>query len=267
MRYALHTTILSSILAISPTAYALPVTNGSNGLKITSTAPSSAAIGCSTHRQPDDPTRPFVFQHIRHCDDPFARPVVLTVMSDNYVLDILLSEDDNYMGTGFTKKQWNSLQELFKTSPAAPPIAPLAAPPQAPPSAPPAQPAQPEPSAPLPAPKLPPLPPTNPPAPQPISAPVSYPPSPSIETIEEVEYKQVYKPLRNTRKQLIGQKHRASKTVPKTRVSKFFENCIGCPAKLGATNMRFSRDENPDAWYTTMLNHRQKLFEASPYQA
>ena len=178
-------------------------------------------------------------------------------MSDNYVLDILLSEDDNYLGTGFTKKQWNSLQELFKTSPAAPPIAlPIA--PAAAPAAPAAAP---------PSPKLPLLPPTNPPAPQPISAPVSYPPSPSIETIEEVEYKQVYKPLRNTRKQLIGQKHRASKTVPKTRVSKFFENCIGCPAKLGATNMRFSRDENPDAWYTTMLNHRQKLFEASPYQA
>ncbi len=123
----------------------------------------------------------------------------------------------------------------IETSPSAPPSAPLLAP--------------------LPAPPAPQLP------PQPISAPVparSYPPSPSVETIDEVEYKQIYKPLRNIRKQPMQQKHRASKMVPRIRVSKFFEKCIGWPTKSGGINMRFSRDENPDAWYTTMLNTHAK---------
>ncbi len=115
-------------------------------------------------------------------------------MSDNYVLDILLSEDNNYMGTGFTKQQWQSLCQLFGRSPS---FLPSSAPP-APPSAPPAA---------LqsysPPPELPPAPISAPPAalppcvpalselpPQPISAPIptpSYPPSLSVETIEEVE--------------------------------------------------------------------------------
>ena len=36
--------------------------------------------------------------------------------------------------------------------------------------------------------------------------------------MKEVEYKQVHKPLRNIRKQLVEQKHRAAKTVLKIRV-------------------------------------------------
>ena len=47
------------------------------------------------------------------------------------------------------------------------------------------------------------------------------------------------------------------------RVSKFFENCIGLPTKFGAIDMRFSRDEDSDAWYTTMLNHTHKLAMAA----
>ena len=58
---------------------------------------------------------------------------------DNYVLDILLSEDGNYMGTGFTKKQYHSLQDLFdgfhrqlqQRSPAPPAAPPAAASPPA----------------------------------------------------------------------------------------------------------------------------------------
>ncbi len=120
------------------------------------------------------------------------------------------------------------------------------------------------PSAPLPAPPAPQLP------PQPISAPVpaqSHPPSPSVKTIEKVEHKQVYKPLRNIRKQPIKQKHRASKTVPRIRVSKSFKKCIGWPTKSSRINMRFSRDKEPDTWYTTILNSTQKLAsEAIPNQ-
>jgi hypothetical protein len=60
-------------------------------------------------------------------------------------------------------------------------------------------------------------------------------------------------------------KHRASKAskalkaVPTIRVSKSSENCIGWPPKSGGIYMSFSRDEEPDAWYTTMLNHMHKL--------
>ena len=69
--YALHSILLSSILAISLTAYALPVTNGSNGLKIT--------------QQPLAPRRRLLntdYQTILrasrlntpdHLDDPFTR--------------------------------------------------------------------------------------------------------------------------------------------------------------------------------------------------
>ncbi len=90
-----------------------------------------------------------------------------------------------------------------------------------------------------------------------------------------MEEKQVYKiPLRNVKKQVykiplrnvkqMRQKFGAAKKMPRIRVSKFFENCIGLPSKFGAVNMCFSRDEDPDAWYTTMLNHKQKLIEALP---
>ena len=124
--------------------------------------------------------------------------------------------------------------------PAAPPAAPLAAPPPAP------QPcAQPTPL------ELP---------PQPITAPVparSYPPSPSVETIEEVEQKQVYKPLRNVKQ--MRQKFGAARKVPSSQIPSF-KNCLRWLAKFGGINICFSRDEEPDAWYTTMLNYKQKLY-------
>ena len=52
------------------------------------------------------------------------------------------------------------------------------------------------------------------------------------------------------------QKHRASKIVSRIRDAEF---CIAWPPKVGGIYMCFSRDEEPDAWYTTMLNHKQKL--------
>ena len=220
------------------------MTNGSNGLKIQSSASRSASTDA---------------QH-RKSDDPFARPVVTAMSDDNYILDILLSKDNNYMGTGFSKKQWDTLKELVDTywhppaapPPAAPPTAPPAAPLSAPPPAsPPAQ----KPCAPT-SPELPPQ-----PIPAPVSTPVpaqSYPPSPSVKNKDEVKEKQVYKLLRNVKQ--IRQKFGAAKKMPRIRVSKFFENCIGLPSKFGAVNIYFSRDEDPDAWYTTMLNHKQKLY-------
>ena len=126
-----------------------------------------------------------------------------------------------------------------------------------------------QPSAP-PAPKLP---------PQPIPTPVparSYPPAPSVEALDEVELKQVYKPpLRNIRKQPMRQKHRAAKAMPKTPRdaetfdAEVFGNCIAWPPKFGGTNMRLSRDQYLDAWYTTMLNtHAKELAtQALPFPA
>ena len=125
------------------------------------------------------------------------------------------------------------------------------APPQ---TSPPAHLAQPAPAAPQPCTQ--PTPPELPP--QPITAPVparSYPPSPSVKTIEEVEQKQVYKPLRNVKQM----RQKSGAAIPRIRVAKFFEDCLGWPAKFGGINMCFSRDEEPDAWYTTMLNHKRKL--------
>ena len=106
--------------------------------------------------------------------------------------------------------------------------------------------------------------------PQLIPTPVptrSYPPSPSVETIEEVEQKQVYKPLRNVKQ--MRRKHGASRRrrMRRIRNTEFFENCIAWPPKCGGTYIRFSRDEEPDTWYTTMLNHRQKLIDALPNPA
>ena len=112
------------------------------------------------------------------------------------------------------------------------------------------------PSAPPPAPsELPPLPPTNPPAPACTSA-----PPPDNDTLKEVEYKQAYKSLRTIRQQPIALKPRASKALPKSRDAEFFVfgNCIAWPPKSGGINMRLSRDEYLDAWYTTMLNTRAK---------
>ena len=178
-------------------------------------------------------------------------------MSDNYVLDILLSEDD-YMGTGFTKKQYHSIQELFDSfcrqqqrspvPPSPPPSAPQAQPIASPPAHKPCTQAPPE---------LPPQPPTRVPAPVPTR---SYPPSPSVETVQEVELKQVYKiPLRDIRQ--MRMKHGASKKTSRSQLL-FFEKCVAWPAKLGGIDMRFSRDENLDAWYTTMLN----ATDALPYR-
>ena len=102
------------------------------------------------------------------------------------------------MANGLTKKQLDSLYELFNgfLAPSAPQE--LSAPPPAPLSA------------------LPPEPPHQ----QSISAPVlgpistrSSPPLPSVESIEEVEQKQVYKPLRK-----IGQKRRRSLELQRRRV-------------------------------------------------
>ena len=127
----------------------------------------------------------------------------------------------------------------------------------------------PPPSAPPPAPKLPLLP-APPPAPKQTPA---YPPPPSVEALEEVEYIQVYKPLRNIRKQPMRQKHRAAKAMPKTpcdaEVFEVFRNIIAWPPKFGGTNMRLSRDEHLDAWYTTILNtHANKLgTQALPIRA
>ena len=119
------------------------------------------------------------------------------------------------------------------------------------PSAPPA----PKPSAPLPA----------PPAPKQTPA---YPPAPSVEALDEVELKQIYKLLRNIRKQPMRQKHRAAEAMPKCDAENFdaeffdFENCIAWPPKFGGTNMRLSRDQYLDAWYTTMLNTHAKELAA-----
>ena len=111
-----------------------------------------------------------------------------------------------------------------------------------------------------PAPQLPPLP--APPAPPPKQTP-TYPPAPSVEALEEVECIQVYKPLRNIRKQPMRQKHRAAEAMPKKSCDDeffVFGNIIAWPPKFGGTNMRLSRDQHLDAWYTTMLNtHANEL--------
>ena len=50
------------------------------------------------------------------------------------------------------------------------------------------------------------------------------------------------------------------KTPRDAEVFDVFGNSIIWPPKSGGTYMRFSRDEEPDAWYTTMLNtHANKL--------
>ena len=151
---------------------------------------------------------------------------------------------------GFTPQQIQSLENfidqklnaifdqlqnrsLLALAPSAPPSAPLPAPPPAPS-------------------ELPPLPPTDPPAP-------AYPtPPPDNDTLKEVEYKQAHKSLRTIRQQPIALKPRASKALPKSRDAEVFGNCIAWPPKFGGTNMRLSRDEYLDAWYTTMLNTRAK---------
>ena len=115
--------------------------------------------------------------------------------------------------------------------------------------------------------------------PQPLSSPIparSYPPPPSVETIEEVEHKQVYKPLRNIKqmrqkhairqKHMMRQKHNALKKVPISKTH-FFEKFIRWPPRFSGIYMSFSRNEELDAWYTTMLNHSQKLIHASPHLA
>ena len=83
--------------------------------------------------------------------------------------------------------------------------------------------------------------------PQPIPAPVpvpvaarSYPPSPSVKTIEEVEHKQVYKPLQDNKQ--IRRKLDAAKKIP-TRQAPSFEKCIRWSPELNNINMLLSRDE------------------------
>ena len=140
---------------------------------------------------------------------------------------------------GFLTK--DQLAPLWATFPAW--VKPSAPPPSAPLSAPPA----PQPCAPPTPPEL---------TLQLISTPVparSYPPPPSVETIEEVEHIQVYKSLRNIKQ--MRQKLRAQK-MPRSETPSF-GNCIGWSPKIGGIDMRFSRDEDLDAWYTTVLNHTQ----------
>ena len=149
---------------------------------------------------------------------------------------------------GFTKQQLESLDELFERHfqqleelLCLPPAQRSSAPPPAPLSAPP--------PAPL---ELPPLPPADPPTP-------TYPtPPPDNDTLKEVEYKQAHKSLRTIRQQPIALKPRASKTLPKSCDIEFFRNYIAWPPKFGGINMRLSRDEHLNAWYTTMLNTRAK---------
>ena len=154
---------------------------------------------------------------------------------------------NGHMATGFTEWQFESLKALLSNRS-------LPAPPPAPPSAPPS------------ALQLCTQAPSEPPHQQLIPAPVSaqhYPPSPSIETIEEVEHKQI--PLRNIRP--MSKKLGASK-VPASRLP-FDEIRIEWPTKFGGSNLCFSRDEDLDAWYTTMLNtHANELaIRALPYRA
>ena len=145
---------------------------------------------------------------------------------------------------GFTKQQLESLDELFdrKFKQLEDLLLGRSAPPPTP-----------APSAPPPAPRLPPLPPTNPPTLAHANA-----PPPGADTLKEVEYKQADKSLRNIRKQPNEQKHRAAKAMPNPCDAEVFGNIIAWPPKFGGTNMRLSRDEHLDAWYTTMLNTRAK---------
>ena len=91
----------------------------------------------------------------------------------------------------------------------------------------------------------------------------SYPPPPSVETIEEVELKQVYKPLRNLKQ--MRQKHGASKRMRRIRNAEFLGNRVAWPPKYGGIYMRFSRDEEPDAWYTTMLQAKAHIRSYAEY--
>ena len=73
--------------------------------------------------------------------------------------------------------------------------------------------------------------------------------------IEEVEHKQI--PLRNIgpMKKKLG----ASKTTRTSRLP-FDEIRIKWPTTFSGSNLCFSRDEDLDAWYTTMLNtHANEL--------
>ena len=145
---------------------------------------------------------------------------------------------------GFTKQQLESLDKLFdqKFKKLEDRLLGRSAPLPAPP--------------PSPQPELPPLPPTNPPTP-------ACAPPPSIDTLKEVEYKQADKSLRHSGKQSIIQKPRASKALPESRDTELFVfgNIIAWPPKFGGTNMRLSRDEHLDAWYTTMLNTHGKAHQ------
>ena len=156
----------------------------------------------------------------------------------------------DHIGTGFTKWQYEALRALLLNQPLlAPPAAPtsdlLADLPSAliptPLSAPPLA-LQPCTSA---APCELPL--------QPIPTPVparSY-SAPSVETMKEVEH-----PLRNI---ALMKKKLGASNIPASRLL-FNEIYIGWPTKFGGSNMCFSRDEDLDAWYTTMLNtHAKKL--------
>ena len=127
------------------------------------------------------------------------------------------------IGHGLTRQQIDSLNEPINIF-----LAPQAsAPPSAPPSA---------------------LQPCNPALSELLSQPIftplsacSYPPSSSVETIEEVEQKQVYKPLRKIQQTM--NKYEASKKTSTSWLPSA-EICFGWPTKYGRSSMGFSLDED-----------------------
>ena len=137
---------------------------------------------------------------------------------------------------GFTKQQLESLDKLFdqKFKKLEDRLLGRSAPLPAPP--------------PSPQPELPPLPPTNPPTPTYTAPPLDK------DSLKEVEYKQAYKSLRIVKQPI-------PKTAPKPHDAEVFGNIIAWPPKFGGTNMRLSRDEHLDAWYTTMLNTHGKAHQ------
>ena len=221
LSYAPHSIILLSTLAICPTAYALPVANGSNGLKIQLYSP-----WLRSHRLLNT-----LNQTILSIGLSSSSPWPNTASHRVTCRQALLStpQRSSALPPVFFDPQQNRL--ILRRSPA-PPSAPLSAPPTASPPA--HKPCAPAPSE-LPPQLICPRIPTRP-----------NPPSPSVETIEEVEQKQVYKPLRNIRKQTIDKKHGASIKMPRSQLPSF-ENYIEGPPISGGINMRFSRDEEPDA--------------------
>ena len=155
-------------------------------------------------------------------NSPCPRAPQLRLLNPDHQTDLLLGPIvliSMAVCHDFTKKQVDSLNELFSIVLAPAPLE-LSSSPSAPPSAPPSE-----------------L-----PHPQSVSVPVSarsYPPSPSVKTMKEVKHKQIS--LRNI--QQMRKKHGASKKMCTSWLPSA-EICIGWPTKYGGSDMRFSRDED-----------------------